>query len=329
MKKEIMTNFNPSLYGDLWHSHHMTDSTPIKNSPTHCFRLRLRMCTHLKVPDKTEVSLALPGFPLVIAEVQGEASPGQWITFKGCEFTTEGEARMAGEQFRDCLLVMGATNAFGIDTGFDRCTLSFSQDMHDLVMKEHGRELRGEMHGLMVYKKDTIRIWGVQAHGIVSIDQNTLQEKIVPWFDKKLSLTERQRNCAALLNDSFFISSSDGQFILRVSAIEALCEQPSISAEELDVIDRLTRFLANISANDDIKASVKRTLSNAQRTSVRRACMTKCRTLLNDSQAKEFDSLYALRSDFLHDGRGRGQLSEASNKAFRLAIALLTAELCI
>jgi len=61
--------------------------------------------------------------------------------------------------------------------------------------------------------------------------------------------------------------------------------------------------------------------------SVRSAYMSKFRRLLGKPKAKEFEELYNLRSKFLHEGLGRGNLLEPANAALNLAQELLLADL--
>ncbi len=72
---------------------------------------------------------------------------------------------------------------------------------------------------------------------------------------------------------------------------------------------------------------LQRTLDNAKRQSLRLAYMTKFRTLRSQAEAKAFNDLYQKRSKLVHDGLGRGELSEATNTALQLATDLLEAEL--
>ncbi len=57
--------------------------------------------------------------------------------------------------------------------------------------------------------------------------------------------------------------------------------------------------------------------------SVRSAYMSKFRRLLGNDKAREFDELYNLRSKFLHEGLGRGNLLEPANAGLNLAQELL------
>jgi hypothetical protein len=257
-----------------------------------------------------------------------EAYPvGHWVTAKIEGFDTEYEARKAGLQLGDTLLIVGAVTKLGIDIGFSRSTLQFSKEIHQAVREKTGRELRTEIHGLMVYEKDTVGIVGMQAQGSVLIGTKAFEERLCDWIKPSTALTERQRNCAALINDSFFVTQTEGQFILRVSAVEALCDQTVRHAVYQAAITELEQHLAAQALDDEVRETLQRTLANAKRQSLRSAYMTKFRTLRSAAEAKAFDEINQKRSKLVHDGIGRGELREATDAALQLAVDLLQAEL--
>src|SRR5207253_121623 len=106
-------------------------------------------------------------------------------------FKNEDEARVAGRLLGDTLLVAGAVARIGVDIGFSRSTLQFSEEVHAAVKKETGLELRAETHGLMVYEEDSISIAGVNAHGTVFLAPNMLEQNLKDWIDTVEKITER------------------------------------------------------------------------------------------------------------------------------------------
>jgi hypothetical protein len=131
---------------------------------------------------------------------------------------------------------------------------------------------------------------------------------------------------AELLNDSFFKMSPEASFLLRVSAVEALCPQ----ADQTDVFRGIVNsVLASIPRDaptpdrDQIEQALKRL---AARQSVRSA-YTNIRQLIGEDKAKKFDTLYSRRSNFLHDGSGRGTLGDAADAALEISLELLLADI--
>ena len=55
--------------------------------------------------------------------------------------------------------------------------------------------------------------------------------------------------------------------------------------------------------------------------------MSKIKQLIGDDKAKAFKALYDRRSDFLHDGRGRGTLGGAADAALEIGLELLLADI--
>jgi len=309
------------------------------------FRLRLRMMTPMTL-DGAATTMELAGFPLI--EVTHEARPssacradptldcpiskiarrgGERFVFICRGYASDDEARVAGRRLADALLVSGALGFLGIDIGFDRATLQFSEHVHAAMREDTGRELRGEMFGLMTYLDDSISIVGMNGELFATTSSASVQQHLSRWLDAAApTLGLRQRRCASLLNDSFYATTSESQFILRVAAMEALCEQVT-DPQFVSVIDGLVAHLTFIEGTEEAKMSARLVLLQAKRKSVRQAYMSKLRMRLGDAKARAFDALYTMRSAFVHDGEGRGDMQGPAAEALQLATELLESEL--
>lgn len=295
---------------------------------SYCFRYRVRMLVPVKSDGGDAVTLELPELPSLTATVSDDAYPaGRWVIFKACGFETDEAARLAGEQFGETLLVAGALTKLGIDLGFSRSSLQFSKAVHEAVRQVSGRELRTETHGLMTFEENTIQIIGLHARGSSTLSRNAFENQLKSWKFIAGRLTERQRNCASLLNDSFFVSNTEGQFVLRISAVEALCDQTDVGSAYRAAIQSIEDQVVLVPMDDDTREAVQRMLANACRESLRQSYLRKFRKLCTDAGARAFDALYQKRSKLVHDGLGRGDLTQASNEALQLAVDLLEAEL--
>jgi hypothetical protein len=145
--------------------------------------------------------------------------------------------------------------------------------------------------------------------------------------DSASALTANQRVAAELLNDSFFKMSPEARFLLRVSAVEALCPQANQTEAFKELVARVLASIPTEASSQD-RDQLKNALEGlATRQSVRSAYMSKIKLLLCDDKAKGFAALYVQRSEFLHDGKGRGTLGEAANAALEIALELLHADL--
>lgn len=285
------------------------------------------MSTPPDIKPDAAFSFVLPNLPEITVEVVGPAYPmGTWVTFRAWGFDTEDAAQAAGDKLGDALTLVGAAEKLGIDLGFSRSTLRFSQAVLDTMQKFDGRETRTEVHGLMTYRKDTVRIIGIDARGSTTIAPGQLQSHLIHWLPEAKPLTERHRTCAALLNDSYFAASSEAQFILCVSAVEALCEQRPAIDDHQRLVDNLIKYLDTQSAEAGLRTKLADHLRNAKRQSIGEAYREKFIRHLGSEHASAFGQLYRLRSSFLHDGQGRGDLQAHANTARDLATALLASE---
>jgi hypothetical protein len=138
-------------------------------------------------------------------------------------------------------------------------------------------------------------------------------------------LTPNQRVAAELLNNSFFEMSPEARFLLRVSAVEALCPQADQTEDFRNLVDNVLASIPEDPSNQ-IKEALKRL---AKRETVRSAYMSKIKRLLGNDNAKTFDELYRRRSNFLHEGAERGTLGEAANTALKICRELLLADIAL
>lgn len=294
---------------------------------TYCFRYRVRMATPPDIKPNAAVSVTLPELPEVTVEVVGPAYPiGTWVTFRAWGFDSEDAAQAAGEKLGDALTMVGAAEKLGIDLGFSRSTLQFSKAVLDAMRGVDGRETRTETHGLMTYRKDTVCIVGLDARASATIAAGQFQSHVIRWLPCAKPLTERHRICAALLNDSYFAVSSEAQFMLCVSAVEALCEQGPATDAYQHLVNNLLNHLDTLTAEPELRKRLAEYLGNAKRQSIGDAYRERFSKYLGSEQALAFGKLYRLRSSFLHHGQGRGDLQTHANTARDLATALLASE---
>lgn len=323
---------------------HAGDSQ-LNGLPNWVFRLRVRMRTPI---DRRELptTISVPGFSPIEVSIEGrpgkqcafdsaqECPPspqpparGECFIFLGRNYPTEDAAREAGDRLLDALLISGALGYLGIDVGTSTATLSFGKMIHDAIRKDTGRELRADLWGMMVYENDTVEIRGVHMEAFTSTSAQSLATHLTKWCEARTTMTDRQRICASLLNDSFYVAQDDAQFILRVSAVEALCDQRDVGVEYVKTIDGLLAHLEALHVDDVSRESARRVLARARIDSLRQAYIRKLTKFLDKDTVKEFESLYDLRSKYVHDGLGRGEFAAAAGRALEIACRLLEAEL--
>jgi hypothetical protein len=227
-----------------------------------------------------------------------------WLAVRSCGYADFGEAEASGARLQEGLLIAAAKQKVGVEF-----------------------YLRGAAKDIHVYPEGQfeLRDPGLPLPTMLSDDE--LKEMVRAAVESATSVTANQRVAAELLNDSFFKMSPEARFLLRISAVEALCPQ----ADQTDAFRTIVRgMLASITSDaprsdrDQIEQALERL---AARQSVRSAYMSKVRQLIGDDKARRFDDLYVRRSNFLHDGRGRGTLGDAADAALEIGLELLLADI--
>lgn len=266
-----------------------------------CFEVRFRTSRPIDADRlETEITPATFKQPLRFWRPWGTATDEGWLAIGSRGYTTREEAGNSGVRVQNALLMGAAKREVGV--GFTG---------------------RGAVSGVSVFGGGQLDIVDPGAPLPVPLKGPELIDIVINALESHLELTSNQRVAAELLNDSFFEMPPEARFLLRVSAVEALCPQ----ADQTEAFRSLVaRVLASIPA--DPSNQIKETLERvAKRQTVRSAYMSKIKQLLGNDKAKRFDALYRQRSDFLHDGAGRGTLGEAANAALGICWNLLLADI--
>jgi hypothetical protein len=266
-----------------------------------CFEVRFRTSRPIDANQlEEEITTATFKQPLRFWRPWGTAKDEGWLAIESRGYDTFDEARNSGVGVQDALLMGAAKREVGVIftvRGAESSVSVFPSGQLDMV--DPGVPLP------------------VPLKGPERVDMVTTA------VESPLKLTPNQRVAAELLNDSFFEMLPEACFVLRVSAVEALCPQ----ADQTEAFrDLVAKVLASAPADpsDQIKETLERV---AKRQTVRSAYMSKIKQLLGNNKAKRFDALYGRRSDFLHDGAGRGTLGEAANAALEICWNLLLADI--
>jgi hypothetical protein len=292
-----------------------------------CFRLLFRLGMAV-ASDQTEVNLetTLCPHPLKLKARTGTLSTSRMLAIESCGYASEDEARGFGTRVLNAMLIGGVMRRRGVDFGTGKTRAQFHEDLKKDIAKT-GATLREEVDGLDVYEDLNTMFLAIEGHAIVSGSPEDVSDLINDAATHARALMEQQRITAELLNDSLFAVSTDASFLLRISAIEALCQQAPASAACVTLAAHLRDAIPTDvpkKEREDMEHLLNR---YAKLESVRSAYMSKFRRLLGKPKAKEFEELYNLRSKFLHEGLGRGNLLEPANAALNLAQELLLADL--
>ncbi len=293
----------------------------------YCFRLNFRMVTGLDLTTQP-TDLVLPMLPFLSTIATNEPrAPGvdQWVTIRSCGHPSQEEAKAQALRLKDIILLAGATG-FGADFGTgDNVRSGLSDEIKRSIKDQFATIIRDEVHGIDIFEEGDVRHFRVTAHATVQMDLSQFSKHVAE-AGTLPDLTPITRTGLELLNDSLFPMPDEARLLLRISAIEALCEQTERPQPVQDLINKL---LGAVHSHTDSSAAdaMNKVLNEARRQSVRQACLSKIRMRLGDEAAKDFDQLYALRSQYVHEGRGRGSLSAPAAEAWQIAKALLLAEI--
>ena len=267
-----------------------------------CFEVRFRISK--PIPDRLEQKIrsATGGRPMRLWRPFGTARDERWLAIESCGHATFEEARDSGVQVEDALLIAAAKEHIGVEfIG------------------------RGAVTGVSVFPEGRTDLVDPGAPLPVPLKDKELIEIVTAAVQNASTLTENQRVAAELLNDSFFEMSPEARFLLRISAVEALCPQANQTVAFGNLVKHVLASIPTKASSQDrnqIKGALERL---ADKQSVRSAYMSQIKRLLGNDKARRFDDLYAQRSKLLHDGSGRGTLGEAANSALEIALELLLA----
>jgi hypothetical protein len=269
----------------------------------YCFDVRFRTPRPVAADKLEEVFKAAPfKRPLRFYRPDGMNRHDGWLAVESRGYADFGEAEASGARLQEGLLIVAAKQKVGLEL-----------------------YLRGAVKAIHVYPEGQFELRDPGLPLPTPLSDNELKEMMGAAVDSATSLTANQRVAAELLNDSFFKMSPEASFLLRVSAVEALCPQADQTDAFRTVVDGLLTSITTPSSDrDQIEQALKRL---AARQSVRSAYMSQIKQLIGDDKAKKFDALYVRRSTFLHDGSGRGTLGDASDAALEIGLELLLADI--
>ena len=270
----------------------------------YCFEARFRMARPISA-GKLEEELQAATFkrPLQFFRAHGMNTADGWLAVKSCGYADYEEARASGALFHDGLLIVAAKQKVGVEF-----------------------YLRGGPNGIHVYTGQMeLRDPGLPLPTVLT--KNDLKATIDAAVRSAASPTANQRVAAELLNDSLFNMAPEASFLLRVSAVEALCPQSGQTEAFKTTVKGLIASIPKETSSED-RDQIERTLNNlSARQSVGSACRSKIKRLIGDNKLKQFATIYEHRSKFLHDGAGRGTLGAPADAALELGLELLFADI--
>jgi hypothetical protein len=272
--------------------------------PKYCFEVRFRASRPIAT-DRIEQEFKAVTFkqPLSLSRAEGMNTRENWLVVRSCGYADHREAEASAEQLQEQLLIVAAKQEVGVEFYLRGAT------------KAH------------VYPDGTLDIRDAGLPLPVALSADDLKKTMDEAVSSAVALTTNQRVAAELLNDSFFDMPPEARFLLRVSAIEALCPQAGQTEAFNKVVIGLIGSIPKETADADRNRIEHALKMLAARKSVGSSCKAKIKQLLGDNKAKQFQTLYDQRSRFIHKGAGRGTLNAPAGAALELAWELLLADI--
>jgi hypothetical protein len=224
---------------------------------TYAFRLRFRMNKPITSDDK-KLKLSADGdtTELHLNALDGDLRSTKWFSIRSGGYKSAEEAATAAQRFGDILLCIGVERWAGVDVGKGVATVRLFDGFRAKLEAEVGGRVRDNIHGIDVFEDGDVKFFGLHAQGTVSDGPAHFVQAFQKLQITPPSLTARQRVCLELINDSLFEGSADAQLVLRISAIEALCERTERPEGIRELITPLLEQLPKTNEADPIRQAL-------------------------------------------------------------------------
>jgi hypothetical protein len=243
--------------------------------------------------------------PLRFYRPDGMNTHDGWLAVRSCGYADFGEAETSGVRLQEGLLIVAAKQKLGVEL-----------------------YARGAAKAIHIYPEGSqfdLRDPGLPLPTLLSDEE--LKGVLRASADSAASLTANQRVAAELLNDSLFKMLPEASFLLRVSAVEALCPQADQNEAFKTIVDGVLTSIPSDAPSGDRDQIEQALKSLKARQSVGSAYRSRIGKMIGNDKAKKFGDLYNQRSKFLHDGNGRGTLEAAAASALEIGLELLLADI--
>jgi hypothetical protein len=249
----------------------------------------------------------------IVSQENGQQlADAKWVLLKARGFAGEKEANDFGAQLGTIIELAGVCCRLGVDVGGqDRPMLSMNEAFaRSLGLLESNERLYPNVHGLAVLPDDdSVRFPVVKAEGRSHFDP--------VWFEgalTELAAGQQQVQLSAaaqgvrVLNLALINPQPLAQVVLAISAVEALGQDETWTEVQTALLaDLAAQVEAGPSGQDVERKEVVAALRRGMhRVGLRQGVMRVLDGLGLRHMGKEWDRVYALRSDLFH---GRAQLS--------------------
>ena len=279
---------------------------------THSFRLRVNRAA------RNTIQTDLPRIDLPSEEAGSQLSicastpdhsikTAQHWSLIGKGYQSEDAAFEAGTRFSDVLMVCLAKLRIGVDFG-DRAPKGFVTAYgRRLLEQQAGKRVLNDVHGLMAYPSDPKPSFATMtADGVRGVSVESFEREFTAAFERKTTLTERERIAHLVFNSSFFQPSADARFLMLMMAVEVLIEPKRRSEAAVGYVSRFVKEISAAPLEQDEQDSLVGSLRWLKSESISQAGRRLAIERLGNKKYHEktaldfFTRCYALRSNLVH-----------------------------
>ena len=238
------------------------------------------------------------GFPIKDAEE---------LVLRGNGYSSEEEARIAGEQARDAATLAFARLHIGADFGNFAPKSCFTNAGLQMLEKQTGTRILNDVHGLMTFETDPPPQFATsEVNAILTKGPEKFIQAFRLSFELQVTLKPEERLSLDLFSRSFFELSPDARLVMLIMAVETLLKpEPRFCAakQHVDELIRLTNESTMLPKGE--KNSLLGSLQELRKESIGQAGRKLAKKLgdrkyLDRSAEDFFTYCYSLRSKLVH-----------------------------
>lgn len=263
------------------------------------YRVRLRFRLNPIDSQDCEIPIDLDGQSIRFSG-QDSAKPiceNTWFVMNATGFADEANARAFGDRLKSCCDVASAIVRLGIDTGCNKATLQFS----DQIKQATG--YRDNIHGLDVFPNhEQFRFVFLQATGSVRMIAGQFLAALKEVGASGIQLSQRSQDAILLLNNALLKQDPVSKIVFCISAVEGLGQDEEWTHSQEDLIGKLASQALDepqldVEEAKEVSDAIRRGL---HKISLRQGVIRLLRQTGLMHLKKAWDDLYGKRSTLVH-----------------------------
>ena len=223
--------------------------------------------------------------------------------FIGERFTSQHAALDCGRRLKLALSLLAAERQFGVDTGKDAATSSFSHAIKEALAHSQGVQLRDDIHGLDVFcEQPPVTRFGVEAYGSSSYVISDYEDRLSDFFGADPALSPKQQLALNLYNLNHFESVTATRFLTLITVVEVLAVRRKRSPQVITFVKGLRGTVRQSGLTVAERTALLNGLGNLTQQSISEACKEFVGQHGSAVDVAFFSDCYSARSELVHDG---------------------------